>query len=141
MSDNIVDLGAFRVSQVREHSTADRQACKHKHLQLDDHGDVVRCVDCNTQVSAYWALRHLLGEIERSLASLRAREDALAKAKGESLHLLAARKLDKAWREGGQVPACPHCGGGIFPEDVRRMAHIDADIERRRRAVMASSGE
>jgi hypothetical protein len=46
-------------------------------------------------------------------------ESRLAKAKAaEETHLIsrAAQAIDKAWRSRSSVPACPHCGYGLFPE-------------------------
>jgi hypothetical protein len=78
----------------------------------------------------------LAGEYNRALSRLQRERDALTKAKESEIHLLAAKKVEKAWRSRTMVPACPHCGKGILPQDGLGSTNINRAIELRRRAAL-----
>lgn len=86
-------------------------------------------------VSAFWALEMLSDEYNRALSKLQRDREALAKAKEAETHLLAARRVESVWRSRTMVPACPHCGTGILPEDGLGSSQINRGIELRRRAA------
>lgn len=137
MADNIISIGDWKLQQKGKHRYPEPGECDHKHIELDGRGDIVRCMKCGVQLSAFWALEMLASEYNKSLAKLQRDQEALAKAKEADLHLLAARKVEKVWRSRTMVPACPHCGIGVLPEDGLGNSRINREIEMRRR--MAAS--
>lgn len=133
MSNNIISIGDWKIQRNGEHRIQTEGDCDHKHLELDERGDVVRCLKCGTQVSAFWAIKMISEQYNSSLRRLVRERETVKQAKEENLHLLAAKKVEKAWRRRSMVPACPHCGRGILPEDGLGSSMINREMELRRR--------
>lgn len=131
---DVISIGEFELARKGAGKRLTDKLCRHKHLQLED-GDVVRCADCNTQVSAYWALESIAFDWERMQSAHRHEKAELAEAKKRDIHLLAARAVEKVWRTKDMLPCCPHCGVGIAPEDGLGLSQINRAIELRRRTV------
>lgn len=137
MAENVVELGDYRFTHKRRHRYP-KPECEHKRVELDDNGDIVMCLDCGKQVSAYHALRMLTehwGEVQSKIASKQARADG---AHVKAIHLLAARKVEEAWRSRTMVPFCPHCGEGISATDGFGAGLINKEIDSARRARKAA---
>lgn len=132
---DIVEIGDFSLARKHRGGYAPTGECRHNHLTLDDNGDVVRCSDCNAQVSAYWALAMIADEFSRQMGRLQAGKRDLAEAVAREVHLIAAKEVEKAWRSRTMVPSCPHCHRGIFPQDGFGKSLISREIENRRRQV------
>ena len=130
---DIVDLGAFKLQRKHASLLTSKEQCPHKSLQMEEHGQIVRCADCQVQVSAWWALGQLAAHWGRLERKQEQREDQLKKAMETNLHLVAARKVEAAWRSRKTVPACPHCNRGILPEDNLGSAQVSREMELRRR--------
>lgn len=136
---DVVEIGDFSLARKNRGGYAPIGECAHKHLSLDDTGDVVRCADCNTQVSAYWALTMLADEYGRQWRRLQSGRQALDDAKAKEVTLLSAQRVEKAWRSRTTVPSCPHCNRGIFPQDGFGGAMVNKQMGNRRREVDASA--
>ena len=132
---DIIQIGEWKLQHKHNHRYVEPGDCDHKHIELDARGDIVRCVKCGDQLSAFWALKMLSDEYNRALGKLQREREALEKAKEAETHLLAARKVEKVWRTRTMVPACPHCGAGILPEDGLGGSRINREIELRRRST------
>lgn len=135
MTGKVTHIGNYTLRNAG--NRAPQTGCEHRELVLDRDAESVRCVQCGSQVSAYQALEMLAGEWDGAVATLRREAAELEKAKQGHLHLLAARKVEKAWRGRGTVPACPHCHRGILPEDNLGDRVVSRAIELRRREVSA----
>lgn len=131
---NVIDIDALRVARKSSYVRAPGE-CRHMNFTLDDNGDIVKCDECGVQLSAYWALSHCVEYYQRAIAKLTSAEKRLATAQEEGVHLLAARRVERAWRSRTMVPACPHCGEGIGPKDDFGGTCINKAIYERRRAA------
>lgn len=136
---DLVEIGDFSLARKNRGGYTPIGECAHKHITMDDTGDVVRCADCNTQVSAYWALTMIAEEYTRQWNKLQYSKQALEEAKAKDIHLLAAQCVEKAWRSRSMVPSCPHCHRGIFPQDGFGKGMINKEIENRRRNIAADT--
>lgn len=119
MTDNVVNIGDLRIRHLEKKKPWDKgkDRCKHYNLTFDDNGSIVTCDDCSMQVSPYWALQMMSDHYDQAMKALeRARAVHKHELSGE-LHLIAAKKVEKAWRSRNMVPTCPHCSRGILPED------------------------
>lgn len=137
MAENVVELGDYRFTHKRRHRYP-KPECEHKSVELDDNGDVVMCLDCGKQVSAYYALRMLTehwGDVQSRIAAKQARADG---AQEKAIHLLAAREVERAWRDRRHVPVCPHCREGISATDGFGGSSISKEIDNARRARRAA---
>ena len=109
------------------------ERCKHLNLTYDDNGEIVTCDDCKMQVTAFWAMKMLAEHYEKAREEVEARGKRVAEETSRGLHLIAARKVEKAWRSRSMVPCCPHCGAGILPEDGLGGTQVNRKIEMARR--------
>lgn len=134
----VVNIDDLRITRQRDNKWK-REACKHLHLTFDDNGEIIECDDCGKQIGGYWAVLMLAERYAEAWNKLQAGSEALARAKSEGVHLLAARKVERAWRSRSMVPCCPHCGQGIGPNEGFGETMINAEMERRRRQVAAAS--
>lgn len=108
--------------------------CKHLHLTMDDNGDTVQCEDCKVYVSAYWALKMLAAHFDREHRNIEAAKQRLDEATKERRALIATNRVDKVWRSRTMIPACPHCGAGIRPEDGLGNRQVSREWDEKRRA-------
>lgn len=136
MTETVISFAdmAFRLRGQR--LTPDAR-CEHRHLTLDDHGEIVTCEDCKQQVSAYWALHRMAAMWGNHAQQVR---NAVAKVHEDqkaTFHLKAAKVVERAWRNRKTVPICPHCKAGILPEDGFGTSAINRTIELHRRACRA----
>lgn len=131
---NVVEVGDFRIARRKRFPwSADRASCKHKHMTIDDHGDVITCDDCGKQLGAMWVLRYMLDDYTRQFEELQAKQHALQERTSKEIHLIAARKVEDAWRRRDTVPACPHCNRGILATDQLGATQISKRMELLRR--------
>lgn len=115
----IIKLGEIEWSniKVRRYARPKDKECAHLHLEYTEHGEVLKCKDCNVQVSARWALEIFFGQLESERENLDLRA---ARVKADEERLLihrAALAVQDAWRKRDLVPICPHCSQGIEPCD------------------------
>lgn len=134
MNDNIIQIGDFSLARENSEAKSRRgEACAHRRLDLDQHGEVVRCRDCGTQVSAFWALGMLATFWRDESARLQSRLNQAQKDLDATLHLRAAKTAEQAWRNRDMVPTCPHCGEGISPADGFGRSLVSKRIDEARR--------
>lgn len=134
MNDNTVINFADMAFRLRgQRSTLDAR-CEHKHLTLDDNGEIVTCEDCHKQVSPYWALRRMATMWGNHAEQVRRAVSKVHEDQKATFHLRAAKIVEKAWRYRKTVPVCPHCKEGILPEDGFGTSCINRAIELKRRA-------
>jgi hypothetical protein len=119
MSDtkNVVEIGELRLARIEAGYIRQREGCQHHRLEMDEVGETVMCLDCNKQVSAYWALEKLRKFWGDHSKKYKRELEAVQEERGAVLHLTAAKKVEAAWRSKTTVPSCPHCRRGIFPHD------------------------
>ena len=132
MTDNVIAIGDMMIRRQEKLRWRDSR-CKHRNTTWDANGEIITCDDCHKQISAWWLLHMFTEEYEKAMTDIRRREEALAEAKIKDLHLIAAKKVESAWRAKGMVPACPHCERGILPEDGLGSTNVNRAIELARR--------
>lgn len=113
----VVDIGDLRVA--RGLSRRPHSACKHSNLVFDTHERRIWCKDCEHDVESFDAFAGLVEQYSRAVDNLNRRSEAVVAAEKHALRSLAAKAVDEAWRSRNMVPACPHCGQGLFPEDFK----------------------
>lgn len=116
-STNVVELGVYRVRHKAHARGGQKPQCAHKTFVLDDNGHLVICEDCGVQIDAYFALRAITLDWGSIQEKNRRDLERMAQEKQKNLHLIAARRVEQAWRSKTMVPFCPHCGEGIRPDD------------------------
>jgi hypothetical protein len=137
VAEEIIQLEQWRVRLKGGRAASQPGQCGHHNLTMDPHGQTVRCEDCKLQLSAYWVLESVVESYRRARTELDlAKAVHLQKVRAE-VGLLAAQRVNTAWRSRHMVPTCPHCARGIFPEDGFGTAMIPKALElaRRRRGA------
>ncbi len=128
----VVDIGDLRVA--RGMSRRPVSACKHHPLVYDQKERRIWCKDCETDVEPFDAFLIIVENFSRAADKIERGMAELETAKQHNIIRVAAKKMDELFRRQKMVPACPHCGEGIFPEDVARMGMINREWEAARRA-------
>lgn len=131
---NVIQIGDFRFARRPRHAwRGDGSACQHNHMTIDDHGDVITCDDCGKQLGATWVLRNILDDYAAQFELLRSRTQELQELTSKEIVLIAARKVESAWRKRDTVPACPHCSRGILATDRFGATQVSKRMEQLRR--------
>ncbi len=131
MSDtnNVVEIGELRLARIEASYTRRHEGCQHNRLEMDEVGQTVMCLDCNKQVSAYWALEKLRKFWGDDSKKYKRELAAVQEERGAVLHLTAAKKVEAAWRSKTTLPSCPHCRRGISPHDGLGSATVSRRFE------------
>lgn len=110
------------------------KVCGHKNLVYSDRDRRIECKDCDQPVEAFDAFMTLCRHFTDMERASRSREVKTREALASVIIRRAAKALDKAWGR-KMAPCCPHCQGGLLPEDFETGGgQIGADLERTRRA-------
>lgn len=120
----VVDIGDLRVA--RGLSRRPFSGCVHRRLVYDEKERRVWCKDCETDVEGFDAFVLVVRHWAQAAADIKDRLKAVKAAEDHALISIAAKTVDKAWRS-KMVPACPHCGHGLFPEHFK---HSPAELSR-----------
>ena len=135
MSNNIVQLAEIRLSR----SPMLGKRCEHKNLVFSQPDRRIQCKDCDEVVEAFDAFMVLVRHWEAMSADLRRKARKADEAMQSTVIRRAAKELDRMWSGRQMAPLCPHCRGGLLPEDFAEVASsISADLERARRKRQAS---
>lgn len=127
----VVDIGDIRVA--RGMSRRPSSSCKHKAMRYDERERRIWCADCETDVEPFDAFLIICQHFQRAADRLERERKEISDAKAHNLTRIAAKKMDEHFRSRNMVPACPHCGAGIFPEDVNGMGLVNKEWETARR--------
>lgn len=122
----VVDIGDLRVARglSRRHTSS----CPHRRLHYDNAERRIWCADCETNIEAFDAFEILTSNYARAYDGLVQKKKDIEAAEQQSIRSLAAKAVDKVWRSKNAVPACPHCGNGLFPEHFKNgCTYIGAD--------------
>jgi hypothetical protein len=133
----VIELGEFRVTTLQRRRV---DGCKHLHFTVDTQGDIVTCDDCGKQISGVYGLSLLVESYNREMNRLQRRLAEQKTVEQHTVHLKAARAVDRAWK-GKMVPACPHCGSGILATDGLGSTLLNKEMVLRRRAVAGAGKE
>jgi len=128
---NVIDIGDIRVA--RGLSRRPYSACGHHQLVYDHNERRVWCKDCESNIEAFDAFEQLVSRFHDKASELKCREKAVEEAEAHSIIRIAAKRLDEIYRRKKMVPACPHCSGGLLPEDVEHIGTVSRSWELARR--------
>ena len=133
----VIEIGEFRLRRAQRKSAL--RDCRHMSLELDYELQTVRCADCGEHMSPFYALSHLTDALNRKSDQLTRDRENLRQLQSGNLHLIAARRVEEAWRSRTMVPTCPHCDEAIFPGDGFGSSAVNKDMAKKRRAARLES--
>lgn len=130
----VVDIGDLRVA--RGMTRRPVSACRHRQLAYDPRERRIWCKDCETDVEGFDAFQQIVEHFDAAAKRAERMLTEAREARAFSIISIAAKTIDKLWRNRKHVPACPHCGNGLWPEDAERMGMVSKewDAARRKRA-------
>ena len=129
----VIDLAERRIVEGKRKRGVEK--CGHKRIIYSRADRTVWCEDCERNIDGFDAfliytdhLHKMQGELLRLVAAV---EDE----KKSTLISRAAKALDRAWRGKPVAVPCPHCRGGLLPEDFAdgEFGFSSRDIELARR--------
>jgi hypothetical protein len=131
----VVDLANVRIRLGRTPFKA--KACEHRSLIYSPSERRVWCEDCERTIDNFDAFLIFTRKFEQMLREARHKMMAADEAMKSSARRRATKELDRAW--GKMAVCCPHCHGGLLPEDFAAgTAMCSRDIELARRAKIKS---
>lgn len=129
----VVDLAEVRVQFGLPRNRHDR--CPHRRLTYNVEDRRVWCQDCERSIDSFDAFMVLVRNFAAMERAARAKMEKAEEARDAHLGRRAAKELDRAWSGRQMAVACPHCRGGLLPEDFDRgVAATSREIELARRA-------
>ena len=137
MNEKVINLEDMRIRILKERPKWDRnrKECRHINLTFNDDGQIITCDDCHKQIQPYWAFHMLAERFDDSMKRLNRKEADIKVLTEKTVHLIAARRVEAAWRQRSMVPTCPHCERGILPEDSFGSSLMSRSIELRIREI------
>lgn len=128
----VIDFGEARVARGLARRTP--STCKHAKMTYSEPERRVWCDDCKSTVDNFDAFKVIVEGYAAAMSRLNRIREEVAEAEKHVLHLIAAKNLEKIWRGGRLTPQCPHCRGGLLPDDFRNtQGGISTALEIQRR--------
>jgi hypothetical protein len=135
MLANVVDLGSVRVRYGLTPYKA--KVCEHKSVTYNQSERRIWCQDCERTIDSFDGFVMLLKHWQEMERAARHKLAQAEEARQATLVRRAAKELDRDWGH-KRAPCCPHCRGGLLPEDFDRGAAAatsrELEVARRKRA-------
>jgi hypothetical protein len=125
---NIIEIGSAKVSKIYH------KDCQHKQLLYDPQERTIECADCKRFIDPFSAFMTIVHQIGREREKLDEKRQEILDLREKGLTLIAAKKVEKAWRRRDMVPACPHCEAGILPTDGLGDSMVNKKMDAERKA-------
>jgi hypothetical protein len=136
-SSPVIDLAEVRIAYGLP--KPGQRVCSHRRLIYCRSERRVWCEDCESTVESFDAFMTVTEHFHLMEREARAKLARAAEAEAATLVKRASKNLDRQWN--GKHPmavSCPHCRGGLLPEDfIDGGSAVSRDIElaRRKRAI------
>lgn len=131
----VIDLAGVRVEFGRPARTVQR--CEHKRVTYSQEERRVWCRDCERTIDGFDAFMTFVRYYEHIERAVRQKMTEANAAMEATIHRRATKAVDKAWSSGLPAISCPHCRGGILPEDfadgVTRRSSREYELARRKK--------
>ncbi|NFV79979.1 hypothetical protein [Magnetospirillum aberrantis] len=130
----VINLADVRVQFGRPRYPGGR-VCDHRSMFYNVEDRRVWCRDCEKTIDGFDAFLVLVKHFAAMERAARHKLDQAAAAEKAHLGRRAAKELDHAWSGRQMAVACPHCRGGLLPEDFteRGISATSREIELARR--------
>lgn len=114
--DNVISLSGVKIA--RGFSTENYiDKCKHLNIVFDHSERRIWCDDCKRTIEAFDAFLIFTRYFENMDAEARSNFHESREALKSSARLRATKALDRIWSGNVMAVSCPHCKGGLLPED------------------------
>lgn len=129
----VIDFAGVRIQHGR--TPPRRKRCEHRDLLYCPSERRIWCRDCDATVDGFDAFVMIAGHFREMAADAAANLYKTEQALSGVARLRATKTLDRCWSGHVMAPCCPHCRGGLLPEDFAdgAVSSVSAEIERARR--------
>ena len=134
----VIDLAEVRVEFGLPRNRHER--CAHRSLTYNVEERRVWCRDCERSIDGFDAFMVLVRNFAAMEQAARAKMTQAEEAKSAHIGRRAAKKLDQAWSGQQMAVGCPHCNGGLLPEDFEHVGMRSRELELARRARLKGEG-
>lgn len=136
----VVDLDSVRIRTGR--TPFRMKTCQHKRMIYNQTERRIWCEDCERTIDNFDAFQTLTRHFEAMERDARHKLSTAQEALAGSARLRATKELDRIWSGRRMAPCCPHCNGGLIPEDfaggVRSTTSLEFEIAKRKRPKPAT---
>jgi len=131
----VIDIGDIRISRGMTRRPA--SSCRHRRMAYDPRERRIWCKDCEKDVDPFDAFKNLSEQYHYAYEDLNRQRAEINEAAQFQCRSIAAKNIDEAWRKRKMVPACPHCGHGLLPEDfIKGVGMVGRDFAMARRTTL-----
>jgi Zn finger protein HypA/HybF involved in hydrogenase expression len=112
-------------------------SCQHHHLAYNPGERRVWCEDCERTIESFDAFMVVVKSFQAMARAARHNMEKADAALKATINRRAAKEVDRAWSGRGMAILCPHCQGGLLPEDFvggGALCSRDIELARRKRA-------
>lgn len=133
---DVIDLAGVRIRWGR--STAKyKETCEHLRLTYSQTESRVWCDDCSRTIENFAAFMTVVKKFQEMMADVRNKTHTANEAMKATITKRGTKAIDRAWSGQVMAVACPHCRGGLLPEDfangVAPMTSREIELARRAR--------
>lgn len=112
---NVIDLDGVRIKA--GHTPYKTKACDHLQLIFSLGERRVWCESCERTIDNFDAFMTFVNHLDRMVLAARHDLDTAERALAATVRMRATKELDRMWAGKRMVPCCPHCHGGLLPDD------------------------
>ncbi len=112
----VIDLAGVRLQRGRP-ATPPHKRCQHHRMAYCTAERRVWCEDCKRTLDPFDALMVVVSKFGEMESEARGKLAQANDALGKTARLRATKALDRVWSGNAMAVACPHCKGGLLPED------------------------
>ena len=131
----IIDLDGVRIQFGVRKARGSR--CEHRNMLYSREESRVWCKDCDRTIENFDAFMTLVTHFQDMSRAARRKMEKADEAEKASINRRAAKEIDRAWSGNCMAISCPHCAGGLLPEDFERgvgQRSREMELARRKKA-------
>jgi hypothetical protein len=132
LPDKVVSINSLRIVRDKKKKCTCGGYGGYRAFEIDTKNKEVLCVKCGAVVQPYDAICELADYYERLQADVKSLLEQRKQILNYKPHLLDIRKLERTYRGGTMLPACPHCGRGIQANEFNVSVNKEMELERRK---------
>lgn len=132
----VIDLAGIRVQWGRP-KYRPGGPCPHKSLSYSQSERRVWCRDCERTIDSFDAFMVFVSNYQAMLREVNSKARIAEETLKSRINRRGAKEIDKVWSGRKMAILCPHCHGGLLPEDFvngRATTSRDIELARRKRA-------
>ena len=117
-SAQVIDLGGVRIQWGLSRRIGQKK-CEHLSMVYSAEEQRVWCKDCSRTIENFQAFMVIVNRFEGMIRAAKSKLEKAEAAMMATARLRATKELDRIWssKGPGMVPCCPHCMGGLLPDD------------------------